>query len=118
MLLENGSTAIMLWAKNTEGSSATFKKSYTRGGRGKSVFPVAQIDDYVKHIFREHSQEADHWATWGVEGQRNYFVDKGNYSGKSKVVRGFWDGGVAIKGVETSGSRSSKLRYFWARARP
>ena len=28
----------------------------------KIAYPVAQIDDYVKHIFREHNQEADNLA--------------------------------------------------------
>ena len=26
--------------------------------------PISKIDDCVKHIFREHNQEADQWPTW------------------------------------------------------
>ena len=32
-----------------------------------TAYPVAQIDDHVKHIFREHKQEADHLANVGAE---------------------------------------------------
>ena len=34
------------------------------------------IDDYVKHIFREHNQEADHCANLGTEGQRQLLLTK------------------------------------------
>ena len=34
------------------------------------AYLVRRIDDYVKHIFQEHSQEADHLANIGTEGQR------------------------------------------------
>ena len=71
---------------------------------------MAQIDDYVKHIFREHDQETDHLANLGVEEQRKITVEKGNNTENWKVVRGFWDGnqktdgrsgcGVVIKGVD------------------
>ena len=34
---------------------------------------VSKIDVYVKHIFREHNQEADYWANLGAEGQRKIY---------------------------------------------
>ena len=44
----------------------------------KVAIPISHSDDYVKHIFREHNQEADHWANLCAEGQRKIVVDKGN----------------------------------------
>ena len=46
----------------------------------------------MKHIFREHNQEADHWATLGADRQRKTIVDKSNNTERWKAVTGFWDG--------------------------
>ena len=64
----------------------------------------------MKHIFREHNQEADHWANMGAEGQNKIIVGKGKNTENWKAVRCFWDGstktygrsvcGVVIKGVD------------------
>ena len=44
----------------------------------KIAYPVTQIDDYVKHIFRKHNQEARPLVrTWEAEGQRTITVEKG-----------------------------------------
>ena len=69
-----------------------------------------KIDDYVKHVFREHNQEADHWANLVAEGQRKVIVDRSNNTESRKAVKGFWDAsskntgrsgyGVVIKGVD------------------
>ena len=53
MLLENEATAIMFWAKSTEGRSDLFKKTLHSWWKRKVAFPVSQIDDDVKDIFRE-----------------------------------------------------------------
>ena len=74
------------------------KKHYTHGGKERSHFLISKIDDYVKHIFREHNQEADHWANLGAEGQRTIISDKGNSTERWKTVRGFWDGSSKING--------------------
>ena len=76
----------------------------------KVAFPESQIDDYVKHIFREHNQEADHLANLGAEGQRKVTVERGNNTENWKAVRGFCDdstkkdgrsvSGVVIKGMD------------------
>ena len=76
----------------------------------KVAFPFSQIDDNVKHIFREHNQEADHRANLGAEGQRKIVVDRDNNNEKWKAVQDFWDGrskcdgrsncGVVIKGPD------------------
>ena len=60
---------IMLGSKITEEKLATFRKHGILGGREKFDFVVSQFDDYVKHIFNEHSQESDHRANSGAEGQ-------------------------------------------------
>ena len=87
--------------------------------------PISKIDDFVKHDFREHNQEADLWASTGAEGQRKIFVDKCNNSETWKAVKGHWDGsfkdnaksgcGVVIKGVVRDRwvtiSRSSESGY-------
>ena len=69
-----------------------------------------KVDEYVKHIFRKHNQEADHLANLGAEGQRHIIIDKGSNTERWKAVRAFWDGssknngrsgcGVVIKGVD------------------
>ena len=33
------------------------------------------IDKFVKHVYREHNQEADHWANIGAQGQRKIVID-------------------------------------------
>ena len=65
------------------------QKTLHSGWKEKIAFPISQIDDQVKHIFREHNQEAGHWANWGAAGQRQKFIDKGNNTEKWKMVRGF-----------------------------
>ena len=32
--------------------------------------PISNIDNFVKHVYREHHQEADHWADIGPQGRR------------------------------------------------
>ena len=65
---------------------------------GKIAFLISQIDDCVKHIFREHNQEADHWTNLGADGQRRFMFDKGSNTEKRKMVRDFWDGSSKING--------------------
>ena len=40
----------------------------------KITSPISKIDDFVKHVFREHNQEAGHWADVGSEGQRKMLL--------------------------------------------
>ena len=67
----------------------------------------------MKHVYREHNQEADHWANSGAQGQRKIVLDtcdKCDNSETWKAVKGPWDGrikkqcksvcGVVIKGVD------------------
>ena len=58
----------------------------------KTAYPVAQIDDFVKHIFREYNEEADHLANLGTSGRRNIQLTEyrtqrtGKRSGVSEMV--------------------------------
>ena len=95
--------AIMLWDKRIEGNIVIFRECSTLGGRKKVAFHITQIDDYVKHIFRERNQEADHQANLGAEGQRKITVDKGNITQNwtaAKKTDGRSCCGVVIKGVD------------------
>ena len=51
--------------------------------------PVSKIDDFVKHIFREHTREVDHWANLEGEGQRTTIVDRSDNTKTWKAVKGF-----------------------------
>ena len=53
---------------------------------------------WVKHIFWEHTLEADHKANVGDEGQRNIIVDKGTNTERWKAVQGLWDGSSKVNG--------------------
>ena len=53
----------------------------------KVAYPVGQVDDYVRHVLREHNQEADHLANLAPEGQRQITVEKGDSTENWMVVR-------------------------------
>ena len=69
----------------------------------KIANPITQIDDFVKHIFREHNLKANYMANVGAEGQRSTNTERW------KAVKGYWDGnskkngksgcGVVVEGV-------------------
>ena len=40
------------------------------------AYLITQIDDHVKHHFREHNREADHLANLGADGQRKIIEKK------------------------------------------
>ena len=85
---------------------------------------LQKIDDNVKHIFREHNKEADHWANVGAEGQRKVVFDRKGDADTWKAVKGFWDGrckdnGEKVSAVwsskestEKDGSRSAELQFL------
>ena len=66
--------------------------------KGKIADSISKTDDFVKHVFREHNKEADHWANIGAEGQRKIVIDKSNTSETWKAVSGYWDGSVKDNG--------------------
>ena len=61
-----------LWDRKHKGSIGHVQKTENSWWKRKIAHPISKIDDYVEHIFREHNQEADHWANLGAEGQKNY----------------------------------------------
>ena len=54
--------------------------------------PISNIDTFVQHVYREHNQEADRWATIGAKSRRIRVIDKRDDSTTKKAIRGFWDG--------------------------
>ena len=46
----------------------------------------------MKHVYREHNQEADHWADIGAQGRRKIEIYRKNVPTTWKAIRGFWDG--------------------------
>ena len=68
------------------------------------------IHNCVKHIFREHNKEADHWANVGAEGQRKVVIDRKSDAETWKAVKRLWDG--------NGKSGPAELRYFSKLARP
>ena len=52
----------------------------------------------MKHVYREHNQEADHQANIGAQGQRKIVLDRCDNSGTWKVVRDYWDGSFKDNG--------------------
>ena len=46
----------------------------------------------VKHIFREHTHEADHLANLGTEGKRKIIFEEVKNTGRRKAILGYWDG--------------------------
>ena len=51
---------------------------------------MSNIDNFMKHIYREHNQEADHWADIGAQGRRkiDIFWKDAQQHGKRYVVSG------------------------------
>ena len=82
----------ILWDRSTEDESARSKKTSTHGGKKTFANPISKMNDFVKHVFREHNQEADRWANLWIEGQRQVVVDRCSNAETWKAVKGFWDG--------------------------
>ena len=56
----NGLTATVRCGKNSGKELDVSEELFVHGGRGKLPTGRTKIGDYVKHIFSEHNQEADH----------------------------------------------------------
>ena len=54
--------------------------------KGETADAGDKIGDFVKHIFREHNQEADHLASLGADGMRRITVEKGATNETWKAV--------------------------------
>ena len=108
-----GSMANFPWERSTRKKLDRFQKTLHSGWRRKVAKPISNVDSFVKHVYRAHSQETDHWANIGVQERRKIIIDRRNDSATWKAIRGFWDGsfkdngrsgcGVVIKGSSDSG---------------
>ena len=88
----------------------TSSKDLQSWWKEKVAKPISKIDGFVKNVYREHKQEADHWANIGSQGQRKIVLDTRDNSETWKAVKGCWDGSfqdngssgccVVIKGVD------------------
>ena len=105
----NGSMENLPKEQGTRIPLGKFKESCTHGGRKGAATPTSNIDNFVKHIFREHKQEADRWADIGAQGRRIIDIYRKDASTTLKyVVSGMEaskdDGssgcGIVIKEVE------------------
>ena len=54
-----------------QGTIGQIQKTLYPCWKRKIANPISKIDNYVKHIFWEHDQEADRWANLDAEGQRD-----------------------------------------------
>ena len=57
-----------------------FQKTLNSWWKRKVAKPISNIDSFVKHVNREHNQEADHWANIGAQGQRKIVLDRRDHS--------------------------------------
>ena len=58
--------------KETIGTVQKKNKNLHSWWKRKVAKPISNIDSFVKHVYREHHQEADHWANVGAQGRRNH----------------------------------------------
>ena len=77
----------MRWDLRTENKMESIQRTLHSLWRRNVAYPVRQVDDYVRHVLREHNQEADHLANQGAEGQRQITVEKGNSTENWMAVR-------------------------------
>ena len=64
------------------------QKTIHQWWKKKIANPVSKIDDVVKHIFREHNQEVDHWPNVGAKGQRKVVIDRKDNAETWKAIKG------------------------------
>ena len=103
----NGEIAQGTKYKDTIGKIQRILHSWWKRG---AATPISNIDNFVKHINREHNQGADHWAHIGAQGRRKIDIFWKDAPTTWKAICGFWDGrfkddgrsrcGIVIKGVE------------------
>ena len=56
--------------------------------RRNVAYPVDKVDDYVKHVFREHNQETDDLANQGTEGHTHITIEGVKNTEEWKATRG------------------------------
>ena len=88
------------FAKRTEhtetiGNIQRLLHSWWKKGVAK---PISNIDSFVNHVYKEHDQEADHWANLGAQRRRKIGIYRRDDPTKWKARRGFWDGSFKDNG--------------------
>ena len=58
------------------GRNSQVQKTVHSWWKKKIARPISKKDVLVKHVYREHNQEADHRANMGAQGQRKIVLDK------------------------------------------
>ena len=91
-------------------TSGKIQKTMYSWWKRRIANPISNIDSFVNHVYREHNQEADHWANVATQGNRKIVMDRRDATTTWKAIRGFWDGsfknngrnecGIVIKGVD------------------
>ena len=73
-----------------QGNIGRVQKTLNSRWKRKIAYPVAQIDHYLKHIFREHNHEADPSGEPGTEGKEmsQSIQQRTQRSGKQYVAIG------------------------------
>ena len=88
------------------------------GEKYEDAYPVQTIGDNVKHISRDHNQEADHRANWGAEGGMKVTVEGFRTTTVWKEVRGNWDGSKNKCGGSGCGTETKAVhRECWVTVR-
>ena len=67
----NGSMVNILWDRSAEEELAQYKRPLHSRWKEKIASPISKIDDVVKHVYREHNQEAI-----DAQGQRKIVHDR------------------------------------------
>ena len=103
----NGEFAQGTKYKDTVGKIQKILRSWRKRG---AATPISNIDNFVKHIYRENNQESDHWAEIGAQGRRKIDIHGKDAPSIWKATRDFWDGrfkddgrsgcGIVIKRVD------------------
>ena len=94
----NGSTVNVLVGQKYSGMIRQVQKTLHSWWKEKIAKPISKIDFSVKHVYREHNQESDHWANIGAQGQRKIVLDRCDNSESWKAVKGHWDGSFKDNG--------------------
>ena len=63
------------WPNGHHTMEKMYKECSFRGGSGELYILWRNIDDYVRHIFREHNQEVDHVANLGTKEQHKITIE-------------------------------------------
>ena len=110
MWFANGSMENLPKEQSTRIPLGRFKKILHSWWKRGAATPISNIDNFAKHTYREHSQEADHGANIGAQGRRKFDICRKDVPTTLKAIRGFWDGsfkddgrsgcGIVIKGVD------------------